>query len=73
MFKIIYTLKLLDYWFDTDQEILDAMSVDERADHIRLHMIIKDALSDFCPSCHEPKSSPSGDGCAAMTIHKGET
>lgn len=32
------------YWFDTDQEILDNMSENERADHIRMHKMILDAL-----------------------------
>jgi len=25
---------------------------------------------DLCPSCREPINSPSGDGCAAMTMHQ---
>jgi len=25
---------------------------------------------DLCPSCREPISSPSGDGCAAMNMHQ---
>ena len=31
-------------WFDTDQEVLDAMSVEERNDHIRQHKMLLDAL-----------------------------
>ena len=38
-------LKKLEYWFDTDQEILDAMTDGERADHMRQLNIIRDALS----------------------------
>ena len=34
----------LERWFDTDKEILDAMSGDERADHARQHERIKMAL-----------------------------
>ena len=26
----------------------------------------------ICPSCHEPLNYPSGDGCAAMKLHKEE-
>jgi hypothetical protein len=37
-------LLALEYWFDTDKEIIDAMSPDERAVHIRLHDMIKSAL-----------------------------
>lgn len=37
-------LHKLAYWFDADQEVLDAMSDDERADHIRQHKMILDAL-----------------------------
>jgi len=71
MTSVAQTLQRLDYWFDTDEEILDAMSPDERADHERMHAMVKDALSLFCPSCHEYKTMPSGDGCAVMTMHKG--
>jgi len=71
MISVPQTLQWLDYWFDVDQEILDAMSPDERADHERMHSMVRDALSLFCPSCHEYKTMPSGDGCAVMTMHKG--
>ena len=27
-------------------------------------------MTDLCPSCKEPLHYPSGDGCAAMTLHK---
>ena len=27
-------------------------------------------MTDLCPSCREPLHYPSGDGCAAMTLHK---
>ena len=27
-------------------------------------------MTDLCPSCREPLDYPSGDGCAAMTLHK---
>ena len=38
-------LKRLEYWFDTDQEVLDAMTPDERADHMRQLQMIRDTLS----------------------------
>lgn len=34
----------LEKWFDTDKEILDAMSCDERTSHVRQHERIKAAL-----------------------------
>jgi len=37
-------LHQIDYWFDTDDEILNAMSRDDLAAHDRLRGIIKDAL-----------------------------
>ena len=27
-------------------------------------------MTDLCPSCREPLDYPSGDGCAAMTLHQ---
>ena len=39
------TLKRLEYWFDTDQEVLDAMTPDERADHMRQLTLIRDTLT----------------------------
>jgi hypothetical protein len=38
------TLKKLEYWFDADQEVLDVMTRDERADHDRQHERVKAAL-----------------------------
>ena len=38
------TLKRLEYWFDTDAEILDAMTPDEQADHMRQLQMIREAL-----------------------------
>ena len=38
-------LKKLEYWFDTDQEVLDAMTPDERADHMRQLTLIRDTLT----------------------------
>ena len=38
-------LKKLEYWFDTDQEVLDAMTPDERADHMRQLQMIRDTLT----------------------------
>lgn len=38
-------LEKLDYWFDADPEVLDAMSADERRDHERQHCIIRQALT----------------------------
>ena len=32
------------YWFDTDQEVLDTMSVAERNDHIRQHKMLLDTI-----------------------------
>lgn len=34
----------LDYWFDADAEILEAMSRDELAAHDRLRGLVRDAL-----------------------------
>ena len=30
-------------------------------------------MDDICPSCREPLDCPSGDGCAAMTLHNDKT
>lgn len=38
------TLRKLEYWFDTDQEILDVMGNNEKADHMRKLKMIRDAL-----------------------------
>lgn len=38
------TLKALEYWLDTDPEILDAMSDADRADHERQLKRIRDTL-----------------------------
>ena len=38
-------LKKLEYWFDADQEVLDAMTPDERADHMRQLQMIREALN----------------------------
>jgi hypothetical protein len=38
-------LKRLEYWFDTDQEVLDAMTPDEQADHMRQLQMIRDTLT----------------------------
>ena len=35
----------LERWFDVDQEVLDAMSPDERRDHERQLRLIREALS----------------------------
>lgn len=43
--KLETTLKRLEYWFDTDQDILDAMTPDERADHMRQLQMIREALT----------------------------
>jgi hypothetical protein len=37
-------LRKLEAWFDTDQEILDGMGADERADHDRQLAAIRSAL-----------------------------
>jgi cell division protein FtsL len=37
-------LAKLEKWFDTDQEVLDRMSMDEIADHARQHGMIRAAL-----------------------------
>lgn len=42
--KAVEALEKLEYWFDTDQEVLDAMTPDERADHMRQLQMIRDAL-----------------------------
>jgi len=43
--KLEAVLKRLEYWFDTDQEVLDAMTPDERADHMRQLQMIRDTLT----------------------------
>ena len=42
--KLAKALEKLEYWFDTDQEVLDAMTPDERADHMRQLQMIRDTL-----------------------------
>ena len=42
--KLEAVLKKLEYWFDADQEVLDAMTPDERADHMRQLQMIRDTL-----------------------------
>lgn len=38
----VAALKKLHYWFDTDQEIIDRMSPDEYANHMRMfNLVIK--------------------------------
>ena len=37
-------LHRLAYWFDTDLEVLEGMAPNERADHVRQHKMILDAL-----------------------------
>lgn len=39
-------LKRLEYWFDTDPEVLDAMDADTRADHERQLAMIRAALQE---------------------------
>ena len=39
------TLRKLEYWFDTDQEILDVMGNNEKADHMRKLKLIRDTLT----------------------------
>lgn len=39
-------LKGLEYWFDTDPEVLDAMAADTRADHERQLRLIREALRE---------------------------
>lgn len=38
-------LYAVEYWLDTDQEILDAMSEADRVSHIRMHKAVLAALS----------------------------
>lgn len=38
-------LRKLEYWFDTDQEILDAMSADSRRDHLEKLEMIRAAIA----------------------------
>ena len=42
---MLETLQQLEYWFNTDAEILDAMTEAERADHIRQHEKIRKAIA----------------------------
>lgn len=44
--KLEATLYILEAWFDTDQDIIDAMSDDEFADHERKLAMIRAALKD---------------------------
>lgn len=43
--ELVEALEALEYWFDTDEEILAAMSPDERADNDRQLAKIRKALS----------------------------
>jgi LSD1 subclass zinc finger protein len=36
----------------------------------RMRRMRSSPMTDLCPSCREPLHYPSGDGCAAMTLHK---
>jgi len=42
---MLHVLKRLERWFDTDAEVLDAMSHDERADHERQHKAIRNVIA----------------------------
>lgn len=42
---MLEALERIEKWFDTDVEILDAMSPDERADHERQHQMIRDSIA----------------------------
>lgn len=46
-------LKQLDYWFDTDDDILAAMTPDVRADHERQHAKVRQALAALQESSHD--------------------
>lgn len=37
-------LHKLEYWFDVDEEILDAMDADERRVHLRMHGFVLQAI-----------------------------
>ena len=41
---VLKTLREIEGWFDTDPEIIERMSPDERADHMRQHQKIKTAI-----------------------------
>lgn len=41
------TLKRLEYWFDTDEELLLSMTGPERFDHERQHNMIRNALATY--------------------------
>ena len=43
----IAALKKLHYWFDTDQEIIDRMSPDERANHKLIFDILTKTLASM--------------------------
>lgn len=45
--KLAEALRRLDYWFNADVEILDAMDHDTRADHDRQHGKIRQALAEW--------------------------
>lgn len=42
---MLTVLQSLEYWFDTDEEILAAMSEDERADNQRQLSLIRSAIA----------------------------
>ena len=44
--RLTEALRKLDYWFDVDQEVLDAMGDAERADHHRQHDMIRSAIDE---------------------------
>lgn len=39
------TLRKLEYWFDTEADLLEAMTGDARADHMRKLKLIRDTLT----------------------------
>ena len=45
MRKAEVDISIVAHWFDTDQEILDAMAPPERADHKRQEAVVKRALA----------------------------
>jgi len=48
----VEALKRLDYWFDTDEDILAAMTPDVRADHERQHTIVRAAIAQIESDTH---------------------
>jgi len=43
---LLATMKKLEYWFNTDSEVLDAMPDEDKSDHLRQLEMIRQAIRD---------------------------